>query len=117
MCSSTLGLFCAVLMRARSGWRRGRSSICWKKGLASQDGGIGSCLVSRGGKVGLINSRHGMGTPGGAHAGQSGQWPEWPEMTRIKDCSAGLGCFEERVGMSGHEQARARQTSTYNVYF
>jgi hypothetical protein len=31
-----------------------------------------------------------------------GSW--WPEMTRITDCSAGLGCFEERVGMSGHEQ-------------
>lgn len=52
---------------------------------------------------GLITSRHGMGSPGGAHAGG---W--WPEMTRITDCSAGLGCFEERVG--GHEWARARQT-------
>lgn len=56
----------------------------------------------------LITSRHGMGTPGGAHAGR---W--WPEMTRITDCSAGLGCFEERVG--GHEWARARRTAAYGV--
>ena len=34
-------------------------------------------------------------------------------MTRITDCSAGLGYFEERVG--GHEWARARQTATYDV--
>ena len=27
-------------------------------------------------------------------------------MTRITDCSAGLGCFEDWVGMSGHEQDR-----------
>ena len=55
-------------------------------------------------KVGLITSRHGMSTPpgGGALAG---------EMTRITDCSAGLGCFEEEVG--GHERARARRTATY----
>lgn len=77
-------------------------------GRALQDGGIGSCLISRGGMVGLITSRHGMGTPGGAHAGR---W--WPEMTRITDCSAGLGCFEEGVG--GHEWARAGRTATYDV--
>jgi hypothetical protein len=51
-----------------------------------------------------------MSTPpgGGALAG---------EMTRIKDCSAGLGCFEERLGMgmSGHEQARARPTANCDV--
>ena len=77
-------------------------------GRALQDGGTWSCLISRGGMVGLITSRHGMGTPGGAHAGR-----RWPEMTRITDCSAGLGCFEERVG--GHEWTRARRTAAYGV--
>ena len=110
MCSSSLGTLCRV--------DEGKKRLAWWEvshmleegvcGRALQDGGTWSCLISRGGMVGLITSRHGMGTPGGAHAGR---W--WPEMTRITDCSAGLGCFEEGVG--GHEWARARRTATYDV--
>ena len=97
MCSSTLGTLCRVDegKKGLASWEVSHmleEGVC---GRALQDGGTWSCLISRGGMVGLITSRHGMGTPGGAHAGR---W--WPEMARITDCSAGLGCFEEGVGTS-----------------
>ena len=65
----------------------------------NQDGGIGSCLVSRGGQC-----RVDYLTPRDENSWWCTRGSWWPEMTRIKDCSAGLGCFEERVGTIGHEQ-------------
>lgn len=110
MCSSTLG----ALGRVDEGKKRLAS---WEVLHMLEEGvmharpkteELGHVWYQEVAQVGLITSRHGMGNPGGAHAGR---W--WPEMTRITDCSAGLGYFEERVG--GHEWARVRQTATYDV--
>lgn len=114
MCSSTLG----ALSRVDEGKKRLASwevlhmleeGVMRARPKTEELGHIWYQEVAQGG---LITSRHGMGSPGGAHAGG---W--WPEMTRITDCSAGLGCFEERVGGRARvgTSKTDRQTATYDV--